>query len=115
MNRSISILYQHLREQYGEAVFIKHEIPFVRQLEGQIMKGEMDLVWFLDERSCVLVDFKNFPGSEKDVLNPENSHYVGNYAAQLFAYRETLKEAGYHVLDTLVYYSVMGCVVRLKF
>lgn len=115
VNRSISILYQHLREQYGEAVSIKHEIPFVRQLEGQIMKGEMDLVWFLDERSCVLVDFKNFPGSEKDVLNPENSHYAGNYAAQLFAYRETLKEAGYHVLDTLVYYSVIGRVVRFKF
>jgi hypothetical protein len=48
-------------------------------------------------------------------MNPENEHYAGNYASQLKAYREVLQTSGLTVKDTLIYYSVMGCVVRLNF
>ena len=114
---SIEHLYAWLEKTYGKASAIKHEVPFVHPLPGQIVHGEIDLLWYLNDHECVLIDFKNFPGGKAMITNsdPQNEHFAGNYASQLKAYRDVLKASGLIVKDALIYYSVMGCVVRLDF
>ena len=113
---SIEHLYAWLKDTYGEASAIKHEVPFIHPLPGQVVHGEIDLLWYLNDHECVLIDFKNFPGSKATITTPgeKNEHYAGKYAAQLEAYRDVLQKSGLTVRDTLIYYSVMGCVVRLN-
>ena len=113
---SIEYLYAWLEQTYGKASAIKHEVPFIHPLPGQVVNGEIDLLWFLNDHECVLIDFKNFPGTKATITTPgeKNEHYAGNYASQLKAYREVLQTSGLTVRDTLIYYSVMGCVVRLN-
>ena len=112
---SIEQLYAWLNTTYGEASSVKHEVPFLHPLPGQMVHGEIDLLWYLNDNECVLIDFKNFPGSKAAITNPDNEHYAGLYASQLKAYRDVLQASGLTVKDTLIYYSVMGCVVRLDF
>lgn len=114
---SIEYLYAYMKQNYGDANEIKHETPFIYSLCGQAIRGEIDLIWMLNDKECVLVDFKNFPGSKATIKdsNPENEHYAGNYASQLKAYCDVLTQSGLTVRDSLIYYSVMGCVVRLNF
>ena len=113
---SIERLYAWLEQTYGKASVIKHEVPFIHPLPGQVVNGEIDLLWCLNDHKCVLIDFKNFPGSIPNITNPDpkNDHYAGNYASQLKAYHDVLVGSGLTVKDTLIYYSVMGCVVRLE-
>ena len=114
---SIEHLYAWLEGTYGKASSIKHEVPFIQPLPGQVVHGEIDLLWMLNDQECVLIDFKNFPGTKATITTPgeKNEHYAGNYASQLKAYREVLQASGLTVKDTLIYYSVMGCVVKLSF
>ena len=112
---SIECLYAWLEKTHGAATSIRHEVPFIQPLPGQVVHGEIDLLWMLNDGECVLIDFKNFPGKKSDITTPENNHYAGSYASQLKAYREVLQSSGLTVKDTLIYYSVMGCVVRLNF
>lgn len=113
---SIEHLYNYLEATYGTAYAIKHETPFIQALPGQLVHGEIDLLWYLNDHECVLIDFKNFPGSKATITNadPKNDHYAGKYAPQLKAYHDVLVSSGVTVRDTLIYYSVMGCVVKLK-
>ena len=113
---SIEQLYDYLEDSYGPAFVIKHETPFTQTLPGQIVHGEIDLLWYLNDHECILIDFKNFPGSKATITNadPRNDHYAGKYASQLKAYHDILVSSGVTVKDTLIYYSVMGCVIRLK-
>lgn len=113
---SIENLYAWLEQTYGKPLAIKHEVPFIHPLPGQVVHGEIDLLWMLNDRECVLIDFKNFPGSKATITNadPRNDHYAGKYAPQLKAYHDVLVNSGVTVRDTLIYYSVMGCVVKLK-
>jgi ATP-dependent exoDNAse (exonuclease V) beta subunit len=111
---SIEHLYAWLQQTYGKASSIKHEVPFIHPLPGQVVHGEIDLLWMLNDHECVLIDFKNFPGSKANIEDPNNDHYAGHYASQLKAYREVLQASGLTVRDSLIYYSVMGCVVRLN-
>jgi ATP-dependent exoDNAse (exonuclease V) beta subunit len=112
---SIRHLYAWLEKTYGHPCAVRHEVPFVHPVGGQVIHGEMDLLWYLSEGECVLIDFKNFPGDKATITTPgeTNEHYAGKYAAQLRAYRDALTASGLQVRDTLLYYSVMGCVVRL--
>ncbi len=110
---SINRLYQFLEKRYGKAEKIAHEVPFRNERGGQVVTGEMDLLWYTSPTECVLVDFKNYPGVIGNVLKKSSEEYVGKYAAQLNAYGEALHAAGLEVKDKLIYYSVMGCVVRL--
>lgn len=114
---SIEQLYDFLEGTYGPAFSIKHETPFTQSHPGQIVHGEIDLLWYLNANECVLIDFKNFPGSKATITNadPRNNHYAGKYAPQLKAYHDVLVSSGVTVRDTLIYYSVMGCVVKLCF
>ena len=113
---SIEHLYAWLEKTYGKPFAIKHEVPFVHPLPGQIVHGEIDLLWYLNDHECVLVDFKNFPGSKATITNPDpkNEHYAGLYASQLKAYHDVLESSGLSAKDAIIYYSVMGCVVRLN-
>ena len=113
---SIENLYVWLEETYGKPYAIKHEVPFIHPLPGQIVNGEIDLLWYTSEKECVLIDFKNFPGTKATITTPgeKNKHYAGKYASQLLSYRNVLLSSGIEVRDTLIYYSVMGCVVRLN-
>ena len=113
---SIENLYAWLKDTYGQAVSIKHEMPFIQSLPGQIVHGEIDLLWMTGEKKCILIDFKNYPGDKKTITTPgeKNNNYAGKYASQLKAYKEVLSSSGYEIVDTLIYYSVMGCVVRLN-
>ena len=112
---SIEQLYAWLKQNYGKPFAIKHEVPFTQPHSGQIVHGEIDLLWMLNDKECILIDFKNFPGDKASIMNPENRHYAGKYAPQLKAYRDVLVNSGVRVRDTLIYYSVMGCVVKLCF
>ena len=112
---SIDGLYQCLENLYGKAVKVEHEVPFRHENNGQIISGEMDLLWYTAEKECVLVDFKNYPGIMSHVLDKTNKEYVGKYAAQLKAYEEALVDAGIKVTAKLIYYAVLGCLVEVKF
>ena len=113
---SIEQLYAWLENTYGTPYAIKHEVPFTQPLPGQIVRGEIDLLWYLNAQECILVEFKNYPGKKAIITTPgeSNRHYAGKYASQLKAYHDVLVSAGVTVRDTLIYYSVMGCVVKLK-
>lgn len=111
---SVDQLFAWLEQNYGKPFAIKHEVPFTQPLSGQVVRGEIDLLWYLNDHECVLIDFKNFPGDKASIMNPQNKHYAGNYASQLKAYHDVLVSSRVTVRDTLIYYSVMGCVVKLK-
>lgn len=112
--RAMKNLHSFLRKTYGEPVRVYRELPFtyVRKESGQIVSGEMDLVWET-EKGCVLVDYKNYPGYD-DVLDSESKFCVGKYRPQLECYREALEMAGKKVLDRLVFYAVQGRIIRIS-
>ena len=102
-----------LRQTYGDATAL-HELPFVkRQPDGTVVRGEMDLVWELPGKKCILVDYKSFHGSEE--LGGIKAHAVRHgYPAQLKTYKETLEAGGYKVQDVLIYYFVQGRIVKFE-
>lgn len=110
---SIEYLYNYLSQTYGEATYIEHEVPFYHKNGEQIVHGEIDLIWHT-AKGCVLVDFKSFPGKISAILNEDNAHYAGKYAPQLSAYKTAIVAAGFKVLDSLIYYSVQGNIVKLN-
>ena len=89
-----------------------HEVPFKHFDNGQIFTGSIDFIWETAD-GVVLVDFKSYPGSKNDVLDPANAHYAGIYSGQFECYERALKAAGKKVLAKLVYYHVLGVAVEL--
>ena len=110
---SIDGLYGFLERRYGKAFKIAHEVPFRNQLDGQVVVGEMDLLWYTSPSECVLIDFKNYPGIVANVLRKDHPEYVGKYAVQLEAYERALHAACITVRDRLIYYSVLGYLIAL--
>lgn len=110
---SIEGLYCFLEKKYGKAVKIGHEVPFRNELPGQVVVGEMDLLWYTSDKECVLVDFKSYSGTIDDVQKKGGKEYVGKYAVQLKTYEEALIKAGITVKDKLIYYSVLGHLIAL--
>ena len=106
-------LYEFLTSAYGPATHIEKEYPLLYPLQtGQVLRGEMDLLWFYQgkdgKEKCVLVDYKSFPGKRSELETHTEKYY-----AQLSAYHAALTEAGINVEDTLVYYPVQGHVRKL--
>lgn len=102
-------LFSWLKQMYGEGTPI-HELPLVvKKVDGTIVRGEMDLVWELPGKKCVLVDYKSFHG--KDLSDIKAHAVMHGYPEQLKAYKETLEAAEYTVQDALIYYFVLGRVV----
>lgn len=118
-------LFTHLEKAYGKNVKILRETPFTLALdkaqadpiglqEGQVVRGEIDLVWMLEDGACVLVDYKSYPHFDRDINAPEvREHYAG-YAPQLTLYTYALQSAGYRVTDRLIYYPLQGRIIRIK-
>ena len=113
--RAMENLYAFLRKTYGNPVRVYRELPFmyVREGSGQVVSGEMDLVWETDE-GCVLVDYKNYPGYD-DVLDPDSQFFVGKYFSQMMCYREALRRTGKKVLCVLIYYAVQGRLLKQQY
>lgn len=118
-------LFAHLEKTYGKPADILRETPFTLVLdksqadpiglqEGQVVRGEIDLLWMLDDGSCVLVDYKSYPHFDQDINNPDvREHYAG-YTPQLALYTTALQSAGYKVIDKLIYYPVQGRIIKIK-
>ncbi len=113
IKESIEYLYSYLTKIYGKATSIEHEVPFYHKNGEQIVHGEIDLIWHT-ATGCILVDFKSFPGKIKDICDTNNPHYAGKYAPQLSAYKAAISAAGLNVVDSLIYYSVQGNIVKLN-
>ena len=109
-------LYIWMEQTYGKAKKIEHEVPFyIETEEGQIISGEIDLLWYTQDDECVLLDFKNYPGAISNLLKPENEKYAGKYAPQLHLYKQVLDENNISTQAVLVYYAILGGVVEFKF
>ncbi|GAA6529378.1 hypothetical protein LPYR103PRE_13510 [Segatella asaccharophila] len=104
-------LEQYLTGHFGKSIRRYHELPFKQLVDGQIVTGNMDLVWKTD-KGCVLIDYKTFPGNEQLVLSP-GDHYAGNYNGQFDYYTNALKAAGENVIARFVYYPVTGMLVKI--
>jgi len=111
---SICSLYEFLAKSYGKAVRIEHELPFRELRDGQMTVGSIDLVWFTSAEDCVLVDFKNLPHADRNVLSPGDNRFVGHYAPQQKAYKDALTRAGLNVKACLIYLSMQGKIVSLN-
>ena len=121
--------FSWIEKEYPSTEEEKREVPFQFQADGQdiskellvngqTVRGEMDLVWVLDNtrKTCILVDYKSYHGSPNlDSQNPEVRHYYQGYASQLLLYKTALEKAGWTVNDVFVYYFVQGRVVRFDF
>lgn len=106
-------LENFMTNKYGAKNATFHELPFKQYYEGQIFTGSIDFIWETSDGGVVLVDFKSYPGSKDDVVNPEHKHYAGIYAGQFECYERALTAAGKNVLAKLVYYHVLGVIVKL--
>ena len=106
-------LESFLTEKYGAKTRAYHELPFKQHYDGQIFTGSIDFVWETAE-GVVLVDFKSYPGSKEDVVNPAHKHFAGMYAGQFECYEQALKGAGKKVLAKVVYYATIGVGVRIN-
>ena len=106
-------LESFMTNKYGAKNATFHEVPFKQYYEGQIFTGSIDFIWETSDGGVVLVDFKSYPGSKDDVVNPEHKHYAGIYAGQFECYERALTAAGKNVLAKLVYYHVLGVIVKL--
>ena len=110
---SIETLYEFMEKTYGKAVRIEHELPFRELLNGQMLVGTIDLVWFTSDTNCVLVDFKNVSGADRNVLYAADRRFVGHYAPQQKAYLDALTRAGLNVKTCLIYLSMQQRVLSL--
>lgn len=111
---SAAQFFKFMREEYGPGT-PWHEYPFLlRTGDGTIVRGEMDLVWELPGRKCVLVDYKSYHENENFEDPSAKDKYYG-YAPQLKYYKDTLEAGEYTVLDVLIYYFVQGRVIRFEF
>ena len=102
-----------LTSNYGSAKKQYHELPFKHQLDtAQIITGSMDFVWETDA-GCVIVDYKTFPGKKEDLLDENSDFYVGKYKGQLDCYEHAIIAAGKKVISKLLYYPVVGVIVKI--
>ena len=113
IKRAWEALTAWLTSNYGSAKKQYHELPFKHQLDtAQIITGSMDFVWETDA-GCVIVDYKTFPGKKEDLLDENSDFYVGKYKGQLECYENAIIAAGKKVISKLLYYPVVGVIVKM--
>lgn len=104
---AIEHLFEYLKNNYGEYLEIYHELPIMyKNDKGQIVNGEIDLVWKTAER-CIVVDYKN--KEHVDASNPGNE-----YLAQLGFYKEALTKNGEIVDDMILSYPLQGEITVIE-
>jgi len=116
VTEAISKLHAFLEETYGQAEAVYHELPLQMEENGQIFRGEADMLWETKD-GLVLIDFKSYPGNKEHVMTPGHNKYSGRYAGQLFTYKRMLEKAHPGKKQTtalLVYYAVIGVVVEME-
>lgn len=102
LDASFKALHRHLESSFGEPVEEFHELSYSQRMaSGQTVIGEIDYVWVLPDRRCVIIDFKN-------------SHAITDYGSQLHLYRKAMEELGYTVLGTYLYYVLQGELTEIK-
>lgn len=100
-------LFKYLKNKYGEYKEIYHELPILyKNGIGQIINGEIDLVWKTTDR-CVVVDYKN--KEQVDASNPGSK-----YLAQLGFYKEALTKNGETVDDMILFFPLQGEITIVK-
>lgn len=111
---AIRSLHEYLNKQYGPGKAHKeHPFMYINEL-GQIVNGSIDLLWETAD-GIVVLDYKNYPGFD-DITDPQNQFYAGKYGPQLAAYGQAAsKMPGSRIKDTLIFYSVLGKIVRLLY
>ena len=88
-------------------------MPFKRKLQtSQFVTGSMDFVWECD-KGFVIVDFKTFPGKKEELSNKNSDFYVGKYKGQLDSYEDALTADGKTVLAKLLFYPMVGAIVKI--
>ncbi|MBQ1606655.1 MAG: PD-(D/E)XK nuclease family protein, partial [Bacteroidales bacterium] len=120
LTQAADALFSYLEKTFGTGELLR-ETPFTyRRDNEQLVQGEIDLIWKTD-KECILLDYKNFPAPEKwgkeIVLDDrsDNKFYVKKYFPQLGDYRAALTAAGENVTHVFIFYSVLGCLVEIKF
>ena len=106
-------LTQWLTDKYGIPTTEYHEQPFMHEVGEQIIRGSIDMVWEING-TCILIDFKTFPGTKMSITEKRNNHYAGNYKPQFDCYQAALEAAGKHVIAIYIYYPVIGMIVEMK-
>jgi ATP-dependent exoDNAse (exonuclease V) beta subunit len=115
---SIDILYNYLIKEFSPIEWHR-ELPLECEIDGQLYKGEADLVLQTSE-GYVLIDYKSYHGDMERVLdaaslNTDKSNYVGKYAGQLNTYKKMIEKiTNKKVLKKLIYYTVLGKLVELS-
>ena len=114
---AVKKLFIFLTETYGKPLRIYRELPLQMEDDGVIYRGEADLVWET-ENGLILVDYKSYPGGRNHLLSPGDENYAGKYSGHLHKYKEMI-ESGHpehkKILETLLFYSVSGLVLRNNF
>jgi hypothetical protein len=114
IKKSWEALTAYLTSNYGPAIKQYHELPFKHQLaNGQRITGSMDFVWETKE-GCVIVDYKTFPGKKEALLDSKSNYYAGKYKGQLDCYEQALAAADKKVITKLLYYPVVGVILKLS-
>lgn len=106
-------LVEFLTSNYGTPIRVKHEVPFKQFDNGQIISGEIDMLWETKE-GIVLIDFKTYSGKTSNLLDSEDKHFAGRFKGQLDCYKQALTSAGKQVVDTLLYYPILGDIIQMK-
>ena len=112
---NIETFFGWLDKTYGPMDSLEQEVPFqYTDAKGRVFSGNMDLVW-RTAKSCVLVDYKTFPGAKSELFNPKSEHWAGKYASQLGVYADALSVTDWKTPeDRLLYYPVEGLVIQIK-
>ena len=111
----IETFFAWMAEAYGDHASLEREVPFqYTDSKGQVFSGNMDLVW-RTAKSCVLVDYKTFPGSREALFKEGGDHWAGNYASQLGVYSDALSATSWGTPEArLLFYPVEGVVIKVK-
>lgn len=112
---SIDTLFKYISKTFNPVKWHR-ELPLECEIEGQLYKGEADLVLETEE-GYVLIDYKSYPGSIDKVLDnaTSNTVYAGKYAGQLSTYSKMITSiTSKKVIKQLIYYTVLGKLVELK-
>jgi ATP-dependent exoDNAse (exonuclease V) beta subunit len=107
-------LMKLLTKHYGAAYKCVHEDAFRHHKEGQIISGSIDLVYYLNEKEVVLVDYKTCPAGQARILDETNGLYAGKYSGQLATYKNALEADGKCVKASLIYYPISGMLVSVE-
>ena len=102
LDASFQKLHAHMEKTFGKAVGEYHELSYNQKTDaGQTVLGEIDYLWELPGKHCVIVDFKN-------------SHAGTDYSSQLHLYRKAMEQAGYTVDGTYLYYALQGTLTEIR-